>query len=194
MGVSPPQVQCPYCEHSLPTMPKARRKCPSCRGWIYLRRENGDPRPQLLTGDQAKRFDAERRRHYEEEARREADRRWADFNRQLLEAMRRNDWGAMAGIHFEQAFQLWREGKAFFHVLQEAAKAHLRMYSEYEVEISVAGDNACHACRALRGKKLSVTEALKEMPIPVASCTTDINEFGQRQGWCRCLYRPIIPQ
>lgn len=191
-------VPCPSCQHLLPTFPKARRKCPSCRAWIHVRRQDNTDSTLLLTEDQARRFDEERRRRYEKEARRAADQRWAELNRRLVEAMKANDWGAMSSIYFEQALQLWREGKTFFHILQEAKRSGLRNYLRSElgmVQIITAHDESCcSACLTLDGKKLSVTEAIREMPIPVANCTTDVHEFGQQQGWCRCDYLPVIPE
>lgn len=97
-------------------------------------------------------------------------------------------------LYFEQALQLWQEGKPFFKVAQESRRAQLRAYAESidTVEIIDAGESSCPACRALHGKKLSIKQALEEMPIPVATCTTDAGEFGQQQGWCRCDYVPVI--
>ncbi len=193
-----PLAQCPSCQHVLETMPKARRKCPACRAWIYLKRRPTEEHRQLVTAEEAQRIEGEWQAHYKKlvvEDRRRADQRWGDLNRQLVEAMKIGDWGSMKQLYFEQAFQLWREGKSFFRAAQESRRSELRSYEQSgisEVDIFTCREESCEACRVSEGKRFTIKQALEEMPIPLADCMSDIGEFGQKQGRCRCMYGPIF--
>lgn len=190
-----PILHCPTCQHVLETMPKARRKCPACRNWIYLKRRPSEEQRRLVTAEEAKHIEEEWQKHYltlSKEDRRQADQRWGELNRQSLEAASRGDWGTVSSSSFEMAFQLWKEGKSFFHVLQESRRSELESYKSTgvrKVRILTAGEgNACPICQSLDKKIFTIDQALNEMPIPVTACTTDLGEFGQQRGWCRCIY------
>lgn len=184
---------CPSCHHAFERTPKGRCKCPACRVWLYPKWRFQQVQ-RLMTQENVA---AERRRR--------ADQQWSELNRQAVEAMKTNDWSALKQIHLEQALQLWEEGKDFFRVAQESRRAALRSYEQSDVVSGVAiltcKEESCESCRALEGKRLTVKQALEEMPIPVANCTTDIGEFGRKgiggernsdQGWCRCDYIAVV--
>lgn len=126
--------------------------------------------------------------------RRKADAAWADSNKKLLEAMKRNDWQEMSGLYFEQALRLFEDGKPHFDVAQEARKAELRWYQvigAVQVQILTTRDKSCPSCRTLEGKQFNTGEALAQMPIPNPACDT-WKDQGHEHGWCRCVYVAVI--
>ena len=114
---------------------------------------------------------------------RSGDKKWAEMNRKLLDAMQRNDWQEIKNIYFEQVLLLQKEGRDTFKYIEETVKSELHQYQNREIEqvgILIAGD-ACPACKSLVGTVFSVSQALEKNIIPVADCK---NEF------CRCSYVP----
>ena len=92
------------------------------------------------------------------------------------------------------AHLLFEEGRDHYNLALESRKAKLMAYRQSDisrVRILTAGDKACPECKVFEGRKLSIDEALQEMPIPVRHCTKwkDENEYG---GLCRCIYSPVI--
>ena len=89
-------------------------------------------------------------------------------------------------LYWEQARLLHQLGKDFFRMLQESAKCELYDYQARGIdkaELLTAGETSYSKCQSLNGKIFNVTEALEAMPIPVKDC---------ENGFCRCLYLPII--
>ena len=69
--------------------------------------------------------------------------------------MKRNDWEEMNRVSFEQALQLFEEGKPHFEVAQEARRAELRPYHSSgtpEVKILTTQDQSCSACQTFEGR------------------------------------------
>jgi len=95
----------------------------------------------------------------------------------------------MNETYFEQALKLHKAGKDAFPLLQEHQRSQLRSYQASgvvkKVEILTAGDSSCEKCKSLHGKILTISEAFRTMPIPVANCK---NAYG----YCRCVYLPVI--
>lgn len=100
---------------------------------------------------------------------------------------------------FSQALRLFEQGKPHLQALQEhhrlALKKHEASGVVKAVEILTAGKDSCPACRRLQGKRFTIKQALKEMPLPVRGCTNwltkDDIEAG-RTGWCRCTYISVL--
>ena len=182
--------RCPYCGFEFDPPPARQRKCPSCGETVYVRTRPADRQRVLATAEQVEAMKKER----EAERRKKSDVAWADLNKKLHEAMGRSDWHEMNMLYFQQALQLFEEGRAHLRIAQESRKAALRRYQAdgmNSVEILTAGDESCPSCQALQGKRLTVEEALAEMPIPNPTCTMWKDE-GQEAGWCRCLYVAVI--
>lgn len=209
---------CPSCSVALDTMPKARRKCPSCRQWIYVKHAPGEQVHRLVTAQQAEEIGRQWEQHRLElqkiewaTRRKEADQAWGIRNAQIAEAMQKGNWHDLQQLHYAQAQQLYSEGKEFFRPLQESVRARLMsMKAERvrEIQISTSGkDNTCPTCQALDGKKMSIDQALQEMPLPVSGCATAVfsvdpalasleaytedMERSDGKGFCRCLYEAV---
>ena len=54
-------------------------------------------------------------------------------------------------------------------------------------EISAA-PGCCSQCMALSGKRFTISDALGQMPLPVAGCTG----AGPKEAPCRCCYVPVL--
>ncbi len=71
---------------------------------------------------------------------------------------------------------------------RKSLMAELLGYQEIgcnETKIWTAQDNLnCRLCRKMHGQKLTINDALANMPIPVKNCPS-------RMGYCRCDYLPI---
>lgn len=195
------EQKCPYCHTALLSAPKAKKKCPSCGEFIFVRTRPSDHQHVLVTGEEAKEIDAERHalqsigidnKEYQE-IEKELTRKfgkpplggdvvWSAFNKKLQEAMRRSDWHQMKMIYLGQARFLYEEGREFFDVLQQAAKCQLRYYESSgvvkKVKILTCQD-CCDKCKAFEPRQISIKEALNSLPIPVKDCGN---------GFCRCSY------
>jgi hypothetical protein len=121
---------------------------------------------------------------------------WSFLNSQLVNAMKQNDWNSVGLTYRKQAELLEKEGLDSTRVRQESIKAlkkamHAVLLNYKKsgvvnrVEILTAGEDSCSACRALEGKIYTISQALKENPLPVANCTG-------RYGYCRCVYAPVV--
>lgn len=69
---------------------------------------------------------------------------------------------------------------------EKYSKPTLKSYKKsgvMAVEILPASD-ACDICKAWKGKKIPLKEALKKPPLPIKDCQKDIG--------CRCCYIPVI--
>lgn len=118
---------------------------------------------------------------------------WALFNRKLVSCIKENNWQEMRLIYYEMAIFECKEGKEFFHLLQESRKCDLMNYRSLgikSVEIKTAGkENSCETCQKLEGKRMTIEDALQTMPIPVKECQKDA--FDNGKGFCRCCYLAI---
>lgn len=125
----------------------------------------------------------------------EADIVWGLSNLLLSEFMKKGDWHEMKMIYFNQAKFLYDDGKDFLRILQQVARCELMDHKKQgfvkEVEIVTCGENSCSSCRKLSGKKFTIEQALKQMPIPEKDCTHEIN-LKSKKGWCRCCYAPVV--
>lgn len=176
----PKDILCPYCNYRFVEMPKRSCKCPECKEYIHRMKDYDRKIYRLATV-----------KEYEKEARIEADKQWAELNKDVVELSKSRDWDAVSYKYFQMALQLQEEGKDFFHVLQESTRFKLRYFKKdgiTRVSISDSGEASCPACRNQRGKIYSIEDALKEMPIPCKDCTFDLHGIHASVGWCRCVY------
>ena len=183
--------RCPYCSFEFSPPPTRRRRCSSCGNTVYVKTRPSDRQGILATTEQAEAIEQE----WAREQRRTADAAWADLNKTLLAAMKRSDWQEMSGLYFEQALQLFEEGKPHFNVAQEARTAELQGYLSSgvvaQVQIITTRDKSCPSCQTLEGRQFTIEEALAQMPIPNPVCDTWKDE-AHTNGWCRCLYVPVL--
>jgi hypothetical protein len=101
---------------------------------------------------------------------------------------------------FTRAYELFEQkldhfpylyASKFFQLMRILSLDYLR---SKKVEILTAKKESCPHCRKLHGKVYSIEQALKEMPIPVKSCTKFCGQENAHPdiGWCRCLWEPVL--
>jgi ribosomal protein S11 len=118
---------------------------------------------------------------------------WIVANRKLAKARKTSDWAAMASLYNQLARRLYEDGKSHMEVATAAQTCELRAYLPFgieQVEVATAGESSCAHCRSLHGRRLMITEAIDEMPLPVKNCT---DQTGRGDcGWCRCSYTAVL--
>ena len=203
---------CPYCDFKLEKMPGRKKKCPSCKEFIFVRTHPNLRKTVLVTEEEAEEIQKEwaeikfidewksrlerfgiRKRDYEKTKKEskspnEKDVIWGLFNQLLQENMRKGDHGELKQIYFEMALFLNAEGKDSFNALQGSAKMELMGFKEVgwkRVKILGSG-NGCIECEKENGKVFQIDQALKEMPIPNVNCTHVLQEGNK--PWCRCIW------
>ena len=173
-------------------------------GEMLLSRQPGirrAKRPKTETDTQIYGFDEDEVRGAEIELRRlggqlrgSTDIYWVVANRKLLEARKTSDWSAMKSIYNELARRLYEGDKQHFEVAEAAQACELRTFAPFgveQVEISTGGEGSCAQCGSLQGRRLSVSEAMDEMPLPVRNCSNQVKQRGD-YGWCRCSYVAVM--
>lgn len=104
------------------------------------------------------------------------------FNEQVATE---KDYGKLSSSYYELALILEEEGREYFHVLKLSSimrLKELRKQGWKEVEILSCG--CCSYCESLNGKRLTIEQALKELPIPHRDCPHENTVF------CTCSYEP----
>ena len=174
----PKDILCPYCNYRFAEMPQRSQKCPECKEYIYRIKDYENRVFRLITT-----------KEYEKKTQIEADKQWAELNREVAELSKSRDWGSLSYAYFQMALQLQGEGKDFFHVLQESARWKLHDFKKKDIKrVKISSVGGCPACEELNGKVYSIEDALKEMPIPCKDCTFDLHGEHASIGWCRCIY------
>ena len=210
---------CPHCGALITPAPQRSRKCPSCTAQVLVRTKDGKKlvlteeqakavdteREKRASRNAAFRFAQNIGVSEAEFAREEAtllkkDRRysprdvfWSLANSRILTEAKKGNHRGLSNIYWQQARLLFEEGRDHFHLLQEAARHELlglkQMNPTLIRYVTILADD-CPECKKFQKKKYSIDEALKQMPIPVKSCThgLDEGEKGRRSGWCCCMY------
>lgn len=116
---------------------------------------------------------------------------WGIFNKNLMEAMKKGCPESMARLYYEMAMFRQKEGKDDPQLLQESQRCKLKALKARgfkKVKILSAGQDShsCSVCQAMDGKEYLIEDALRDMPLPVKGCSTEVCRDGL--GFCRCLY------
>jgi hypothetical protein len=94
-------------------------------------------------------------------------------------------------MYYQKARELYENNEEFFPTLQESARSQLLNYQRHgfdRVKIHAEESRPCEVCQKMVDNVLTITTALKKMPIPCKDCKHSPNENGE--GWCRCTYVP----
>lgn len=188
---------CPYCNNTLPKIPKRKAKCPYCKNDIHVRSEQDLFDSQLLTEKDARTVDwfnklliyGFRRddffRKKDELTQKfktappSTDIIWGLFQEALLKNA--NDYHRLSVINYDMAIFLSEERKNPFYCLQESKKMELINYKQKGVQkikiLSINDSISCNSCKNLDGKTFLINDALNNMPIPPNDCP-----------FCRCRY------
>jgi phage FluMu protein Com len=120
------------------------------------------------------------------------------FNELKLSHAKKNDFQNLKCMYHSMAYFLHgynidnEHNHDFFPYLYESRKMELYDYKSQgkqlgfkgKVEIMTSGkEHSCKKCYELKGKKLTIDEALEKMPIPVKDC---------ENGFCNCDYNLIV--
>jgi len=97
---------CPHCGFKLPTMPKARRKCPQCKNPILLKTRPAD-RKKVLIKEEERAFAEEQWRLYYAI---EAKKAYPEIINRLQEAESDYNWGLYRNAKFELSQNSHRRG------------------------------------------------------------------------------------
>lgn len=198
---------CPYCGSPLPKVPKAKTLCKACGKHIFVRSKQALFPTAILTKEQANALDALRRmenygvgdsdywRHHTALTKRFAreagpgDVVWSIFNELLQRSNYPSDHST---IYFNMGLFLLWEGRDPFRCLQQAATAELHSFQQSGVvgRVEIIG-GGCPSCAKLQGKKLTIKDALRTMPIPCPDCKFRFNE-NDKCPWCRCTYVAVL--
>ena len=79
-----------------------------------------------------------------------------------------------------------------FETLRNMHNLVLRKYSRLgykHVRIINCGEGGCLNCRKKHGQIIDISKAMKEMPLPIPSCSFDLYRNGH--SYCRCSYEPV---
>jgi hypothetical protein len=151
------------------------------------RRERGSRNRWIrkLESDGVTREDFERQR---KRSASDADAIWALFNQVTQSYMKCGDYQGLSAVYYDMALFLDEEGKDSLKVGQAARKMTLMDFKETGVvdAVEIVGGGGCSKCQALVGRRLSIDEALRTMPIPCAACEDYLNY--PNRGLCRCIY------
>lgn len=97
-------------------------------------------------------------------------------------------------LQFSMALYLQQIGKKSDHIRTNIHLNDLKRYKKSNVvkrvEIITAKELSCDNCRKLEGTKITVEDAIKNSPLPCKDCTHNAEEGGE--GWCRCVYTPLL--
>lgn len=200
------QPICPHCGKGLDKKPMRKTKCPFCRNDIYVRTKQKIFPSALLRKEDAiaadwlKNLGIKDRDFFKEremlskkcgEIAKSTDVIWSLFNRRLLPKASLED---SSSLYYSMALFLNQLGKDFFSLLQQSRKMELMRYKRYrwckKVKIA-SNEEGCETCRRLKGRTLTIKEALKKMPIPCKECTNTL--YDKSKGFCWCYYEAITP-
>ena len=186
--------KCPYCQCELDIVPKRKKKCPHCGGFIFVR--NG----RLITEDDANiedwlvrlaqfritkaEFDSNRQNLSKQFGSLASinDTVWRILNEEVL---KRRSFHDVEMAYYEMARLASTEDKDPKPFCAEALRTQLTELKTQGVKIvkivgyGMRNDSSCRKCRSLHGKKFDIEVALRELPIP----TVCEDELG-----CKCSY------
>ncbi len=195
MGLfSKPRSSCPYCYEKLEKKPTRKIKCPHCKESIFVRSD------KLVTEEAAWIIDALKKFGFTEEQFNKTRERLRDkigvdpekihiiidMCNKKAERMKKN-FGELQGLYYEIAIFLNKNNMQAYPHLQLSALALLNSFKEMGVgTVEIVASDSCDVCRMLNGKKYSIDEAKREMPIPQSDCKHILHD--KNQGFCRCMY------
>lgn len=186
-------ISCPSCDATLDEMPKARRKCPECKEWIYVKKPFNNQQKSTTKVLMTKKQSAD------------TDEQWKQYNsHKLFKGLSVEEWSAqnmseasdaLAGGKLEVARDKYLEimGKVIDKEVRsishrEFCKCELLLYKK-ETEtnyvcINKSSNKNLKCYKNSRSVKdfIHIDKALKEMPIP---CN---NEF------CGCFYTHVFEE
>lgn len=202
---------CPYCGEPLEKFPKRKKKCPSCKETIFLKRLPSEKEKSLVTEERASEIEKiwevqqfekydlmemqklglakstynSRKKDWQNSNKSLSDFKWSLYNELLT--LNSNNYQNQSYIYLVMANILANEGKDGFNLRQQSKKAELLSYKGMganKVIIISAKEQSCENCQKLEGLVYDLDKALKLMPLPCKDCSS-------HYGFCRCVYSPV---
>lgn len=217
----PPKVEsipvpCPYCGFDLVTLPKRKRKCPSCSQPVYIKYTPGNRTKRLMTQQEADESEKQWESHgnrqlllshvsplgYVESDIEATIAQGAENDREAVQMLARkatrtsNDINQIKFGNLILALYAAQDDKPFRHYLTQARRRDLLSYKMADVvkKIEICNANArdiCPVCQENAGKVYDLEDALRILPLPCEGCTC--RAFKQR-GYCDCWYATVLPE
>ncbi len=191
------KIECPYCQKTLEKKPSRKTKCPFCKEYIFVRNQ------ELVTKERAKILDALKRLEISDTF---YDVVKKDMTKSLgcepnfidvLKSTLEHYLGIIKTLslhekkmkYYSMAIIMNENNQESFSYLQQSAKMNLLSLKEhgYTEEVELSG-GSCPSCQKLKGKILTIDEALEQMPIPNKNCSHVL--YDEKRGFCRCEYYP----
>ena len=197
------KLECPTCKEVLEKFSYQRSKCPKCRNWIYFK--GG----RLVTKEERDKIQEEfyQKAKADELAKVGMTEEMIQKREQELVSktgVKQNRYSVIMSLFNETLLKLKsldemeqryiklagilnRAGEGMFHILQCAQKTRLAIYRrEGYKNVRIVTHEECEACSKLEGKVLSITEALKTMPLPIKECRAF--PWNEEHSFCSCWY------
>jgi uncharacterized Zn finger protein (UPF0148 family) len=213
------EPKCPACAAGLRKVPQRKTKCPVCGQFMFVKYSPGNRVKRLVTQAEAEAIEAEWRMYHERERVTEnlgLDKTDYDSVRSLMAAQfgeEQADWNTeyyflnqslkrttdhreRKMLYLRLAIHSDKRGLDFKNPLAEMFREELLQHlhnSEIVIGVEIHKPSlpkVCHVCSDAHGTRLTVDEALQEMPLPHAGCTCE--GLSGRPGYCRCEYYPLL--
>lgn len=189
------QVKCPYCACQFDIPLKQKTICPNCGNFVFVNNEELITREEFDIRNWTERlyitrviFDTTRKKLSQEcgQAVSVNDTIWSI----LKDQSESDDLFARKVAFYEMASLAIleeKEARPYIKLALETTLIELKIKGVKEVEIVGSEErngnpSVCEKCRGVIGKKLSIEDALENMPIPMVCENPD---------GCRCDYQPI---
>ncbi len=117
---------------------------------------------------------------------------WSLFNQLTLDYAEVKDWVKLQQIYFDMAIFLQMQNMDSFKFIQlsniYSLKDAMTASIPLKARISTC-DDACSVCKEQDNVLLTLSEALKKLPIPHKNCQHKVG--GDSHSVCRCYYRIV---
>ncbi|TFG92556.1 MAG: hypothetical protein E4H15_03440 [Syntrophobacterales bacterium] len=197
------KLECPTCKQTLEKFSYRRFKCPKCRNWIYFK--GG----RLVTKEERDKIQEEYYRKAKADELAEigiTEEMIQQREQELISktGVKQNRYAVVMSLFNETILKLKsldemeeqyiklagilnRAGEEMFHILKSAQKTRLAIFrKEGYKNVRIVTHEECEACSKLEGKVLSITEALRRMPLPIKECAA--HPWNEDHSFCTCWY------
>lgn len=195
------QAICPTCRAPLSKMPARKTRCKACGQFIYVKSTPDDRAKRLMTESQAESAEAAWQARYEG-SRRDSVANMLGLPAGLSERVLRARLFAIAGderadvhdrkmaaLSMRTQFSTTAEERLAWEAVARRLDLESHVQNGVIDEVIIKTDDAeCAVCRRLKDRRLTVRQAITDMPLPDPDCP----RLNENRGGCRCWYRPIV--
>lgn len=200
---------CPSCGHALEKIPKRTAGCPHCKESILVRNQITLYPSRLLNSEEAEVYDAlillqthgvtlekfkvEKSSLTDEfttkgmSAPSDFDVIWGIYNQLVIRYGKDDDPEQLSYVYHTMAHYLATYDEDHYKILLAAKEARLHSFLKiFKKDVTVGVQvmtNACSLCSQFEGKQISVSDALRNAPIPHKDCQCEL--------YCMCDYSVV---